>query len=137
MAIKVVGFTDIIHYDGNEPIFIGRSLLGEYSDTEQYKKLKPGDFEISSNRFSKSRWDFVAATPFDADLVINEQHYFAGPTVTLYCEKNNTYYAMFISDLIEMASDTVIDHGKVSGRFGYVKRNKNFGITYLGEAVGD
>lgn len=133
MAVHVVGFTDIIRYDGNTPVFKGRQLLEEYYNTSNFKKLKPGEIEVPYPHTPERRWEFVAATPFNADLEISNDFTFGGPYVSLYMRSTNTYYPMFHSDFITMAENTVIDHGRFSGMFDYVKKNKNFGIRHIGE----
>lgn len=133
MAVHVIGFRDIIRYDGNTPIYKGRELINEYSDTAEYKALRPGDRVQASRHKPDIFYDFIAADPFNADLVISKDHSFGGPYATLYDAKQDTYYPMFLADFIAMASHTTITHGRVSGKFGFVKKNKNFGITFLSE----
>lgn len=133
MAVHVVGFTDIIRFDGNTPVNHGRRLLDEYYNTAEYKKIKPGDSQQPFSRRPHEIWDFVEAKPFSTDLTISHDYSFAGPYVTLQDAKTGIYYPMFLSDFVAMASDAIVVRGRVTGHFGFVKRNKSFGINYLGE----
>lgn len=134
MAVHVIGFKDIIRYNGNTPVYKGRELINEYSNTAEYKALKPGDRVRPFYYKPEVFYDFIAADPFVAELVISKDHGFGGPYATLYDAKTDTYYPMFLGDFISMAERTTISHGRVSGKFGFVKKNKNFGITYLSES---
>lgn len=133
MPIHVVGFKDIIRFEGNTPVKHGRELLHEYYDTASYKELKAGDFEVPYINRPHEVWDFVEAKPFIADLNVSTENSYGAKTVTLYDVKHDTYYPMFLQDFIAMASQAIIVRGRVTGRFGFVKKNKNFGINYLGE----
>jgi hypothetical protein len=133
MAVHVVGFTDIIHYEGNTPIFKGRQLLTAIYDTKEYKALKPGDQKSIYPYSADTIIDFVAPTPFIADLTVNTENQYPEKTVTLYDQKHDTYYPMFLADFLAMVSQAIFIRGRVTGRFGYVKKNTNFGIVYLGE----
>lgn len=133
MAVHVVGFTDIIRYEGNTPIFKGRELLSEYNDTAAYKKLKPGDCVRPYVGRPLVVWDFVEAKPFSADLHISRDYTIAGSYVTLQDAKTQIYYPMFLQDFVAMASVSIVVRGRITGRFGFVKKNKMFGINYLGE----
>lgn len=133
MAVHVVGFTDIIRYDGNTPINRGRRLVNEYYNTAEYKQIKPGDSQQPFLNRPHEIWDFVEAKPFSADLEISSEIVFGGPYVTLHNVKTDTYYPMFLQDFVSMASVAIVVRGRITGKFGYVKKNKNFGIVYLGE----
>lgn len=133
MAVHVVGFTDIIRFDGNTPVNHGRELLNEYYDTAAYKRLKPGDSEQPYPSRPHTVWDFVEAKPFSADLHISHDYTIPGSYVTLQDAKTQIYYPMFLQDFVAMASVTIVVRGRVTGRFGFVKKNKMFGINYLGE----
>jgi hypothetical protein len=133
MAVHVVGFTDIVRFEGDTPIFKGREMLHEYYDTAAYKALKPGDSEVAHRTRPDITNDFVEAKPFSADLTISTEHSIPGPYVTLYHAKMDTYYPMFYLDFITMAAQAIIIRGRVTGSFGYVKKNKNFGIIYRGK----
>lgn len=133
MALHVVGFTDIVRFEGNSPNILGRKLLMDYYDTAKFKSLLPGDTETP---YSHRPWDvieFVSAEPFNARLTVTDKYSYGGPYVTLHDSETNTYYPMFYADFVSMAGRTVVNHGTVSGQFGYVKKNKNFGIIFLGE----
>lgn len=133
MAVHVVGFTDIIRFDGNTPVHHGRRLVDEYYNTAEYKKIQPGDSQQPFSGRPYEVWDFVEAKPFSADLTISHDHSFSGPYVTLQDFKTGIYYPMFYLDFIAMAAQAIIIRGRVTGSFGYVKKNKNFGIVYRGE----
>lgn len=135
MAVHVVGFTDIIHYDeNNAQIYKGRGLLGAIYNTAEYKAIKPGD-QVSIYPYAADCLiDFIAPTPFVAELTVNTENQYPEKAITLYDREHNTYYPMFLSDFISMVSQaSVITSGRITGRFGYVKKNTNFGIVYLGE----
>jgi hypothetical protein len=133
MAVHVVGFTDIIHYEGNTPIFKGHMLLEAFYNTSEYKALKPGDRQSIYPHKPNHLVDFVAPDPFIADLTLSTENIYGEKIMTLYNMKNDTYYPMFLSDFISMVSQAILIRGRVTGRFGYVKKNTNFGINYLGE----
>lgn len=135
MAVHVVGFTDIIHYDeSNTQVYKGRGLLGAIYNTAEYKATQPGDQKSIYPYAADCMVDFVAPIPFVAELTVNTENQYPEKTMTLYDRKLDTYYPMFLSDFISMVSQAaVINHGRVTGRFGYVKKNTNFGIVYLGE----
>jgi hypothetical protein len=138
MPAHVVGFHDCIEYEdipnqGRVPVFRGRELLWAVYHKADYKNIQPGD-RLSIYPFRENEFvDFVAPTPFVADLKICDENHYAGSTVTLYNELNNTYYPMFTSDFMAMVRAAVLTRGHVTGRFGFVKKNINFGIVYLGE----
>lgn len=133
MALHVVGFTNITRFEGNTPVFLGRELVSEYSDTKAFKALKPGDREIPWPSRPQVVYDFVAADHFGADLYMAHDYAFGSQYVTLHDKKTNTYYPMFYGDFAAMAEKAIIVRGRITGKFGYVKKNKNFGITYQGE----
>lgn len=133
MAVHVVGFRDNIRFEGNTPVYHGRQLLHEYYNTVAYKALKPGDREQPYVNRPHEVWDFVEAKPFYTDLSISTDHSIPGPYVTFHDVKTDTYYPMFYLDFISMASQAIIIRGRVTGKFGYVKKNKNFGIIYRGK----
>jgi hypothetical protein len=133
MAVHVVGFTDIIRFEGNTPVTRGRELLSEYYDTAEYKKIQPGDSQQPYPSRPYEIWDFVEAKPFSADLHISKDHTIPGSYVTLQDTMTLIYYPMFLQDFVAMASVTTVTRGRVTGHFGFVKRNKMFGINYLGE----
>lgn len=138
MPAHAVGFYDYIeHVDvqnqGRVPTFLGRALLWAVYERADYKNIQPGDrksiYPFKQNEFV----DFVAPTPFVADLKLTDVNHYPGSTVTLYDELNSIYYPMFMSDFMAMVRNTTLNRGRVTGRFGYVKKNINFGIIYLGE----
>jgi hypothetical protein len=133
MAVHVVGFTDIIRFDGNTPVNHGRRLVDEYYNTAAYMQIQPGDSQQPFSGRPHEIWDFVEAKPFSADLEITTKFYFGPNHVTLHNVKTDTYYPMFLQDFVAMASVAIVIRGRITGRFGYVKKNKNFGINYLGE----
>lgn len=134
MAVHVVGFTDIIWNETNGPTYKGRQLLMAIYDTKEYKALKPGDQKSIYPYDSNHLIDFVAPEPFVADLTVSAENVYGEKAVTFYNVKNDTYYPMFLSDFLAMVSQAILIRGRVTGRFGYVKKNTNFGIIYLGEA---
>lgn len=128
MAIHAVLFTDAWRYnENNDREVFGRILFPEFWNTKQYKTLKPGDVI----EYSPTRWDVEAANPFDAELEVSEDYPFGSNYVTMHDKAKNVFYPMFCSDFVYMTTQTVVDHGRVSGRFGYVKKNKSFGIYWL------
>lgn len=138
MPAHVVGFYDLVEYEdvpnqGRVPAFLGRSLLWAIYSRADYKSIQPGDrksiYPFAENEFV----DFVAPTPFVAELTLCDKNRYPGSTVTLHDELNGTYYPMFTADFMKMVKIAVLNRGRVSGRFGYVKKNINFGIVYLGE----
>lgn len=133
MAVHVVGYTDVIHYEGNTPVFKGRMLLMAVYNTAEYKALKPGEQKSIYPYDPGHLIDFVAPDPFFADLKVSSENIYGDKAVTFYSFKNDTYYPMFLSDFMAMVKITVLNCGQVTGRFGYVKKNTNFGIVYLGE----
>lgn len=138
MPAHVVGFYDLVEYEdipnqGRVPAFLGRALLWAVYESADYKNIQPGDRK-SIYPFRKNELvDFVAPTPFVAELKLSDKNHYAGNTVTLYDELNSTYYPMFVSDFMAMVKIAVLTRGRVTGRFGFVKKNINFGIVYLGE----
>lgn len=133
MTLHAVGFADIIRFEGDTPVKLGRELLSEYYDTAAFKNLKPGDREIPYSHRPWVVYDFVEAKPFLADLSVSTDYSIPGPYVTLHDVKHDTYYPMFYRDFIAMVPQVIIVRGRITGRFGYVKKNKNFGINYLGD----
>lgn len=129
MAIHVVGYEEKYRYEGNNRIVNGRSLLNEYYDTADYKSIRPGDLR-QLNRNSPPV-EFIPAEPFDADLELSNGHHFGTNQVALHDPIENIYYPMFKTDYAAMTQVSSIIKGRVSGRFGFVKRNTKFGIEYL------
>lgn len=137
MPAHVVGFYDLVEYEdipnrGRVPAFLGRALLWAIYGTT-YKSIQPGDrksiYPFRENEFV----DFVAPTPFVAELKLCDESRYPGSTVTLHDELNGIYYPMFITDFMKMVRIAMLNRGCVTGRFGFVKKNINFGIVYLGD----
>lgn len=130
MAIKTVAFVEDFYYDGNTRVHRGTKLLEEFFDTKTYRKLNPGDlYEVKTYRGTEIL-EMVAAEPFDATLRIVTG---GAKTITLLDEKNMVSYPMFYSDFASMSMNSTITYGVVTGRFGFVKKNVNFGIEFISE----
>lgn len=135
MAIHVVGYEDKFHYEGNRKVITGRALLHELWDTADYKTIHPGDVRPVGRYTDSAPIQFVEAEPFDADLELSNDHAFGSSRVALHDPVKNIYYPMFKTDYAHMTSIATVDHGRISGRFGFVKKNTKFGIKYLGDKV--
>lgn len=48
-------------------------------------------------------------------------------------DENDRNYYMFLTDISDMIREVTLDHGKVSGKWTFVKRGTNYGVKYLGE----
>lgn len=130
MAVEIVLFTNKLKWTGTEYIHNGRKLVDEFSDTEKYKTLKPGD--VLGNSRKRDHMIVKSAVPFIDELKVSFEHTFESSSVmALYSSATDTFYPMFIKDFIHMSTVTVIDNGRVNGEFGYIKKNKTFGIKFL------
>lgn len=47
--------------------------------------------------------------------------------------KDGKRYIMFMKDLFEACKQGTVSKGKIKGRFCFVKRGMNYGITWLGK----
>lgn len=136
MAVHVVGFMDSCRSRDGRILKVSsgaRELLWAVYNTDEYKSLKPGDRKSTFPLDPDEYVDFVDPEPFNADLSLIQPNYYSNSTVTFHDELNDIYYPMFTADFMKMVYVSVLNRGRVSGRFGYIKKNVNFGIIYLGE----
>lgn len=51
---------------------------------------------------------------------------------TLVSQTNGKSYNLFMTDMVDMLQNGVINKGKIKGKWTFVKRGQNYGIKFLG-----
>lgn len=120
---------------GEDRAGVARGSLCHYAE-ERYSPFNGKSF--TSSDYGSAAIDWVAPeTTFTATLTLD--HMLSGRSAKYVMwktdEDNPKTHPMFIAELITLLkTGDVKEGGILTGKFGFVKRGKNFGITYLGKS---
>ena len=48
-------------------------------------------------------------------------------------EETDLTFILFVVDLLDLCAQTIIDHGKITGTWGFCKRGQNYGVYLMEE----
>lgn len=73
-------------------------------------------------------------TPMELELAIDRVLSGRSAKYLMWVDADGHNYPMFVSDLIDMLREVVVDHGTIHAMFQVRKRGQNFGLCYAGPA---
>jgi len=72
--------------------------------------------------------------PMELQLAIDSVRSGRSAKYLMWVDTDGHSYPMFVSDLIEMLREVVVDHGTIHAMFRVRKRGQNYGLCYSGPA---